>query len=527
MTVHNPVFSPDGEWIAYFSNLDQRMEKIAISGGAPVTLADVSMPFGLNWEADGTLLFGQPAGVMRVSENGGTADLVIEALDGEQIDGPQLLPGGEWVLFSSTTARGVSRWDDGNVIAESVKTGERKLLIAGGSDARYLSTGHLLYVLENVLFAIPFDLGRMEVIGGPVSVVEGVERTITPQSNGGTGHFSLSAEGNLVYVEAGAASGQERTLGLVDRSGRSERLDLPSNQYISPRLSPDGGRLAVQTDGDSVVIWTYDLSGGSAIQRLTVDGNSFRPLWSPDGERIAFASDRNGPISLYWQNADGSGVAEQLTTAEEGTAHWPEAWSPNGQTLVYTVERAPAGGWNALSNEMDLWILSLENPGEPQVFAADPYPVQETGGTFSPDGKWLAYTVADGAARDAEIWAQPFPPTGERRRISQELGVMPVWAQDGEELFYRPVTGAEGIRQTLRGISVSTTPSLTFTTEQPVSIGDFLSFAFYRSFDIMPDGERFLVVLSADQASADEAPRSQLHVVLNWFEELKERVPVP
>ena len=144
MNVHNPVFSPDGEWIAYFSNLDQRMEKIAISGGAPVTLADVSMPFGLNWEADGTLLFGQPAGVMRVSENGGTADLVIEALDGEQIDGPQLLPGGEWVLFSSTTARGVSRWDDGNVIAESVKTGERRLLIAGGSDARYLSTGHLL-----------------------------------------------------------------------------------------------------------------------------------------------------------------------------------------------------------------------------------------------------------------------------------------------------------------------------------------------------------------------------------------------
>ena len=246
-------------------------------------------------------------------------------------------------------------------------------------------------------------------------------------------------------------------------------------------------------------------------------------------ERLAFASDRNGPISLYWQNADGSGIAEQLTTAEEGIAHWPEAWSPDGQTLVYKVERAPAGGWNAISNDMDLWTLSLGNPGEPQVFAAEPYPVLELGATFSPDGKWLAYTVGDGVAVEYEIWAQPFPPTGERRRISQEIGVMPLWTQDGAELFYRPVTFlvGPGTRQTLRTIRVSTTPSFTFTAEQSVSIGNFLSFAFCRSFDIMSDGERFLVVLPAEETGTGQAPRPQLHVVLNRFEELKERVPVP
>ncbi|MFP6828845.1 MAG: protein kinase, partial [Gammaproteobacteria bacterium] len=314
-SVFNPVFSPDGEWIAYFSNPDQGIKKIAVSGGAPVALVDAAIPFGVSWEIDGIVLFGQAAGVMQVSENGGTAELVIDARDGEQIHGPQLLPGGEWILFSSTTVAGTNRWDDGSVVAESVETGERRLLITGGSDARYLASGHLVYALENVLFAVAFDLGRMEVIGGPVSVVEGVERANNPQGNSGTGHFSVSAAGNFVYVEGGTALGQERTLALVDRSGRTERLDLPPNQYVSPRLAPDGRRLAVQTDGDSAVIWTYDLSGTTAIQRLTVDGNNFRPLWAPDGERIAFASDRNGPISLYWQNADGSGVAEQLTTA--------------------------------------------------------------------------------------------------------------------------------------------------------------------------------------------------------------------
>jgi serine/threonine-protein kinase len=393
------------------------------------------------------------------------------------------------------------------------------VLIEGGSDARYLPTGHLLYALEDVLFAIVFDVDQIEVTGGPVSVVEGVERGFA------TGHFSVSVDGNLIYVEGGTTLGQERTLALVDRSGRSERFDLPPNQYLSPRLSPDGTRVAVQTNGEQAVIWTYELAGTSAIQRLTLDGNSFRPVWAPDGERIAFASDRDGPISIYWQNADGSGVAEQLTNAEEGTAHWPEAWSPDGRTLVYKIESAEGGAWNRPRNEMDLWTLSLDNDREQKLFAGAPYPVIEVGAAFSPDGEWLAYTVGDGAALEYEIWAQPFPPTGERRRISQEFGVMPLWTQDGQELFYRPMTSTRGERQTLRSIQVSTEPAFTFTEESSVSIGEFLSFAFYRSFDIMPDGERLLVVLPAQVTAADELPGQRLHVVLNWFEEIKERLP--
>jgi serine/threonine-protein kinase len=520
--VTNPTFKPDGEWVAYFSGPDAQIKKVAVSGGAPVSLTRANFPLGLSWETDGTILFGETDGVWQVSEDGGTAELVIPARDGESIFGPRLLPGGEWVLFSSTTVAGFDRWNEGNVVAESIDTGERRLLVAGGGDGRYLPTGHLVYALENTLYGIAFDLGRMETVGGPVSVVEGVERAVEPQNSSGTAHFSVSADGNLVHVVSGAVSGQDRALALVDRSSIVQHLDVPPNQYLGPRLAPDGSRLAVQTDGERSVIWTYDLSGETAIQRLPGDGNNYRPLWTPDGERIAFASDRDGPISIYWQNSDGSGVAERLTAAEDGTAHWPDAWSPDGRTLAYRVEHSTSGTWSSTLNEMDLWTLTLDG-NEPQVIAADPHPIQELGATFSPDGRWLAYSAGDAGSLEIEVWAQPYPPTGEPRQVSQGFGVMPLWSQDGQELFYRPLTLTANIGQTLRSIRVTTMPSFTFSTEQPVSIGEFYSRAYYRSFDATPDGQQFLVVLQ--ERTDDGAQR--LHVVLNWFEELKERVPIP
>jgi serine/threonine-protein kinase len=528
--VRNPVFSPDGEWVAYYSNPENQIKKIAVTGGAPVTLADTeTLPFGMSWEADGTILFGQSAGVIRVSENGGEATVVIEARDGEQVHGPQLLPGGDWVLFSSATTAGQSRWDEASIVAESIETGDRRVLVRGGSAARYLPTGHLLYALEDDLFALPFDSGNLEVQGGPVSVIEGVERANNPQSNTGTGHFSVSDQGHIVYVEGGTALSQERTLALVDRNGGlARRLDVPRNQYVAPRLSPEGDRVVVQTDGgDQSIIWIYDLNAGTAIRRLAVEGNNVRPLWTPDGEQVVFASDRDGPISIYAQNADGSGVAERLTTSEEGVAHWPEAISRDGQTLVYKVEQSVAGGWNANQNEMDLWTMPMDSPNDAEPFAAAPYPVLEIGASFSPDGRWLAYTVGDGPAVEYSIWAQPFPPTGELRRISEEFGVMPLWSRDGDELFYRPITTAQGMRQTLRSIRMTTSPSFSFTSEQAVSIGDFLSFSYFRSFDVTPDGEQFLVVLPAETDGTTEAQRPRLHVVLNWYRELLERVPAP
>jgi Tol biopolymer transport system component len=352
-------------------------------------------------------------------------------------------------------------------------------------------------------------------------MVEGVRAGWVPQ-------YAVSDSGTLVSVPGGVAR-SERTLALVDRNGAVKRLNVPPKQYLSPRLSPDGRRLAVQTDGpDGNQIWTYDLSGETAIQRLTLESNNYRPTWAPDGDRISFASDRDGTMSIYWQAADGSGLAERLTTAEEGTYHWPDSWSPDGKTLAFRMEYNSAGIQNSGLNEMDIWTVPLDGgvPGEPEVFSARTYPFNEAGPAFSPDGRWLAYAGGDALTLDFEIYVEPFPQTGERRLVSRARGMMPLWSRDGQELFYRTVNQSGSDPQTLRKIQVSTTPAFTFTSEETVPIGEFMSFGYYRSFDVTPDGERFLVVLPPEQTNSD-ATQLQINIVQNWFEELKERVPVP
>ncbi len=233
-------------------------------------------------------------------------------------------------------------------------------------------------------------------------------------------------------------------------------------------------------------------------------------------------------MSIYWQAADGSGLPERLTTAEEGTYHWPDSWSPDGNTLVFRMESNAAGAPNNIVNEMDIWTVPFDGgvPGEPEVFSARTFPFQESGAAFSPDGRWLAYAGGDATMLDFEIYVEPFPPTGERRLVSRAQGIMPLWSRDGQELFYRTVNQTGDTPQTLRKINVSTKPAFTFTTEETVQIGEFMSFGYYRSFDVTPDGERFLVVLPP-QAKDSDAPQPQINVVQNWFEELKERVPVP
>lgn len=461
-----------------------------------------------------------------VSATGGETQIVVAVEEGEQAQSPQLLPGGEWLLFT-LRSNVATTWSESQIVVQSLTTGERRVLLNGGTDARYIPTGHIVYAQDGSLLAVRFDEDTTEVTPGPVPLIEDMAMAGAT----GSAQYAVADNGMLAYVPETSLGtdilGLSRSLALVDRSGRTERLNMPPDQYIAPRLSPDGRRIAVQADSEGSVIWTFDLSGSTAMQRLTSVGNSFRPMWSPDGESIAFASDRDGPISIYTQAADGSGVAQRLTTAEQNTAHWPEAWSPDGRTLVYKVEQVTGNSWNLLSNEMDLWTLSIDNPDDQQVFEAEPYPVLEIGGTFSPDGKWFAYTIGDGPANTYEVWAQPFPPTGERRRISQGFGVMPLWTQDGSELLYRPISAAGGLRLSLRSIGVSTSPSFTFSAEQQVPIGDFLSFAYHRSFDVMPDGERLVVVLPAEQAQGGQSTRPEIQLVMNWFEELMERIPNP
>ena len=497
-----PFFSPDGQWVGYHSGRDQQLKKIAVSGGAPVTLSDTPNPFGAPvWGADDMIVWGQSEGIMRVSANGGTPELLIAAAAEANLMAPQMLPGGSSVLLN----RGSDLPASGEVVVHSLESGEQKVLFAGVS-ANYVSTGHIVYTVDDVLFAVPFELDTLEVVGGPVAMIEGV-RAGSPQ-------YAVSDSGALVFVPGGA-EGSERTLGLVDRDGKVERLNVPPKEYLSPRLSPDGKTLVVQSVEDSEnVIWVYDLTGDTAIQQLTFEGNNNRPIWTPDSQRITFSSDRDGSMSLYWMPADGSGVAERLTTAEEGTSHWMGSWSPDGELLVFNIDR---GG-----NDRDIWTLSVDDRETQSLY--DGPGTMYTGAELSPNGEWLAYGSGP-SGRAVDIYVEPFPPTGSKRRISQDGGYAPLWSPEGSELFYRPA--AQSGERTLRSVDIVTEPAFAFSNEQTLPVAGFNVVSAYRDYDMSPDGKRLLMVFPADQSDSGETARPQVNIVLNWFEELKERVPVP
>jgi serine/threonine protein kinase/Tol biopolymer transport system component len=524
----NPFFSPDGEWIGYFTGGEIR--KIAITGGAPVTVCKgVTNPLGASWSPNGTILVGQPAGIMRVSDQGGEAKVVIKAENGEVLDGPQLLPDGDAVIFSVTRVQATTRWDQAQIVAQSLKSGERRILLQGGSDAHYAPSGHLVYATGDVLFAAPFDLKQLTVTGGAVPIIQGVQRALNPIQSTGTANYAFSNSGALVYVTGGLATAAPGgILGLVDTNGMVQRLNVSPAQYRTPRVSPDGRHLAVDIipENGQTAIWIYDLDGKTAIRRLTeIGNNSTRPLWTPDSKRLAFASDREKAQGIYWQLADGSALPERLTTAPDGVVQFPESWSPDGRILSFASVKGGFQGTN-----WSLWTLSMAAKNQPQLFYDNPTS-NEFGSTFSPDGRWIAYASSEGQDNSQNnpagfgIYVQPFPPTGVKYLISQGGGAWPVWSPTGKELFYRMVTG-NNAGQKFNAVKITTNPVPAFSSEASTQIRDFLSFTNERDYDILPNGRQFLMILPANQTIAQQTQRPRIQVVLNWFTELQQRVPV-
>jgi serine/threonine-protein kinase len=510
----NPVFSPDGRSIAYFEQGDGTIKRIALSGGAAVTVCEADQRFGMSWDGD-TIFFGQGSkGIMRVSANGGKPETVASVNAGELAHGPQLLPDGQTLLFTLATGTGADRWDRARIVAESLKSHERKTLIDGGSDARYLPTGHLVYALGGVLFALPFDVERMTPSGGAVPIVEGVRRT-----NGITGsaQFGISNTGSLVYVPGPVSTTRDQmSLGLFDRKGGSDLLKIQPGAYQLPRMSPDGKRIAFGSDdGKEASIWNYELSGTSSMRRLTFEGQGHNrfPVWSADSQRVAFQSDREGDQGIFWQRADGAGTAERLTKADEGVSHIPESWAPDGERFLYN-----AGKGGATS----LWVFSLKDRKAARFDAGESPAGTLTGAVFSPDGRWVAYASQEGRPTSA-VYVQPFPPTGAKYQISKnaDRGHHPVWSPDGAELLFNPGNVAR-----LDAVRVTTQPSFAFGEAIPIASPFYLAPPnVERPFDISRDGQHFLALILAAQTQSGAPAAQQILVVLNWFEELKARVP--
>ncbi len=374
----SPVFSPDGRSVAFHATSDQTLKRIAVAGGAAVTICAADLPFGISWGPDGIVFAEGSKGIRHVAPNADTSPVLVSLKDGEVSEGPQMLPGGQYVLFTVATGTAPNRWEKAHIVAQAVTTGERKTIIQGGSDARYIPTGHLVYAVGGSVYAVAFDPQRLEVTGSPVPVVAGVMRASAPS---GAANISVSDNGTLVYVPGTSSLSPGRIgIALTDRRRRIETLKLPPGTYVAPRVAPDGARIVFGSeDGEEAIINIYDLSGTSGMRRLTFGGNNRFPIWAPNN-RIAFQSDRDGDLAIFWQSAV-KGAAERLTKPEPGTSHVPESWSPNGDSFLFSVTKG---------SDVSLWTYSLhDRKATPfgEVHSSNP-----SGAVFSPDGRWVAYT---------------------------------------------------------------------------------------------------------------------------------------
>jgi len=488
----SPFFSPDSQWIAFFAG--SKLKKAPVAGGAAITLCDArgrDFQEGGTWGSNNIILF-QPKGAggafLEIPASGGTPHILPASMKHAFWRWPELMPGGGAVLFAGGAA-GLSFVNTATIGAAALDgAGAEKDLIAGGSAPRLTATGDLIYVQNGTLMAVPFNSRRLELAGSPAPVLEGVKESVL-----GAAQYSLSASGTLVYIP-GDLRGNSARMVWVDRAGKEESIAAPARAYSFPRVSPDGRRIAVTVSENETQVWLYDIAR-DALSRATFGGTvNANPVWSPDGRRMAFYSNRAGPHNLFLQRADGVGDAERLTTSTHtGVAG---SWSPDGQTIAYI-----GGG--------DIWVVS---PCDRKARSFLKTPANETAPKFSPDGHWLAY-VSDESGR-FEVYVQPYPGPGGKWQISTDGGTEPVWNPSGGELFYRADERMMAVPVTRRpGFSAGKPAVLFEGTWLPTP-------ATLPNYDVSPDGKRFLMLKPADEEQGDR----QIVVVQNWFEELKRRM---
>ena len=486
-----PFFSPDGKWIAFFA--DDQLKKVSLAGGLPVPLcAAAGLRHGGSWGADDRIIFPDYGGLWHVSGNGGKPELVVPT-DSAAL-WPEFLPDGNAVLF---TTIGPER-----IWIHSLRTGQRRLLVEGGSHARYVSSGHVVYASEGSLMAVPFDAERLELIGSAVPVIQGVMMGLPGEPV--LGHFAVSASGSLAYL-AGSVLNLQQTMVWVDRRGHEESLNVNPRSYASPRISPDGTRLAVEVvESGNRDVWIYDLVR-KTFRPLTFDpASDGRPVWTPDGRRIAFSSTRDrGGFNLFWQPADGAPQVERLTT-EPNSNRNPWAFTPDAKMLVFS-EANP-------DTQIDVHLLSMERgyPSKPLLHER----FIEGHPALSPDGRWIAYRSNETGR--LEVYVRPFPRVDEGKwPITTDGGSVPFWAPSGRELFYQN-------GDLVMVVPIETEP--TFTPGKPQVLFSWGLPLNFRNVDVSPDGQRFLVIKDVPQ-TLEPSARDEITVVLNWAEELKRLVP--
>jgi serine/threonine-protein kinase len=504
----DPFFSPDSQWIGFIA--DGKMKKINVQGGAPITLCDTTDARGASWGDDGSIIFTESSivGLSRVSENGGVPQTLTTPAQGEfSHRWPQILPGGQAVLFTSAASPG--DFENGFIGVLFLKTGKWKIIQRGGYFGRYLPTsrtgGDLLYVHQGTLFGRPFDLSRYEVQGATAPLVENLAAS---GGNYGSGNFSFSRNGVFVYSSGGGSEGSP--LALIEAGGKTQQL-LPSAAYTSARFSPDGKRIAVSKAGD---IYVYDRER-DRIAQVTASLNHVLPVWAADGKHIVFRHTDQSGYALQWIRADGAGQAQTLI---EGAGLMnASSFSRDGKYLAYAVTRGA---------QQDILVLPLDlrdpehpHPGKPIEIAAGP--ASEVTPAFSPDGKWIAYGSFETGR--VEVYVCPFPPpadgsSGSRTQISANGGQNPAWSRT--ELFFNTPNGDLMVASyKISGSSFEADKPRLWSNARIIP-GAALAW----SFDLAADG-RHVMALVNPGAIGDHPASVHFDILLNFFDEVRRRVP--
>jgi serine/threonine-protein kinase len=497
---YQPFFSPDGQWIGYVT--PRELKKAPVSGGAPITLGPVQRSRGASWGPDGRIVFAPrpDEGLSLISSSGGEPKVLTELDEakGERSHRwPQWLPGGRAVLFSSITNE-AGDWNDGTIEVVEVETGERTTVHHGGAQARYLPTGHIAFFHEGTVFALPFDAGSLEVKGSQFPVLEGV----SGRPGTGCADFAVSDTGVLAYVTGGQGATPFRMV-WVDREGRAQTLWEEAGLYGSPRLSPDGNRLALtMLSDDNLDVWVFDLTRNVPTRLTFADGYDADQVWSPDGRFIAFASDRDGSVKIYRKQADGSGNVELLTQCADGLRCYPGSWSPDGRVLAVTTENG------------DIWMLPLDGNAEPEAYVASP--ALEVDPMFSPDGRWVAYQSSESGR--AAVYVQSYPLGGGKWQVSDGIGWRPRWTRGGAELLYRT---DQGVSLVMVDRDAGTfQPAMARPLFTGSYLGDMqgvvLAGSVFGDYDATADGGRFVMF-----AGTEGTEIAWVNLVSGWFGELE------
>ena len=502
-----PFVSPDGEWVGYWTT--NELKKIPIRGGAPVIVATIPgvQPMGANWTEDNTIVFAQLGGIWRVSAGGGSPEMLIKAEATRRFQHPQLLPGGKALLVTTLDLKRGNVWSLADIIVKPLDGGAEKR-VANGGDARYLPTGHLVFVVNGTLMAVPFDAGTLTA-GDPVALVEPVAES---NNNSGAFHFDVSASGTLVYATATGTSGDLYTPVWVDRKGKETPLDTERRPYRYVRVSADNTRIAFDVEGDNRDIWIWNV-GQNAMSRLTTDmGMDRAPVFTRDGRRVFYSKDVDGIPNLFWQSADGVDKPEQLTRGLDATFAMTTA--PDG-TVLLRRSSGTQGGTSA-----DIYTLSLDGNREPKPLINAPQFLEQNA-EVSHNGRWLAFQT-NKSGRD-EVLVRPYPSVNAEWPVSTAGGSEPLWSADDSELFFRSPTGA------IMRVRLNAGESFTASVPEQLLPGEGLrrgqaSGSPYRTYDVSRDGLRFLVLKSVpSQQRGPNGP--DMIVIQNFAEELKRRVP--